>query len=492
MRPALPSPKWETLLHESSLGVFFLTLNPYSVTNIRLKSFTRESNMLITMIGTGYVGLVTGACFAEMGHHVVCLDIDEHKIKKLNKGEIPIYEPGLSEIVDQNVKAKRLFFTTSYQRALRECKVCFIAVPTPSGKDGSCNTSYVKAAAKQIANNMHQSLIIVNKSTVPVGMAKELKTIVKGVLKQRKVFFDFDVVSNPEFLKEGSAVNDCMKPDRVVIGANRPKAIEIMKYVYSPFMLNHERLIIMDITSAELTKYAANAMLASRISFMNELSQICKKVGASIREVRKGIGSDSRIGYSFLYAGIGYGGSCFPKDIRALQFLCRQLDIEPLLLNAVDEINNRQKKILSKTIENYFSDRGGLQGKTIAVWGLSFKPDTDDMREAPSLSLIKELIHKGATLRLFDPIAMMNAKKMIQKHPNIIWCKDEFDAANGADAIALLTEWKQFRLLDFLPILKEMKGAAFFDGRNQYRPQEMKENGFDYIGIGIPDQIKKV
>lgn len=444
------------------------------------------------MIGTGYVGLVTGACFAEMGHHVVCLDIDENKVKNLQKGEIPIYEPGLTEIVNRNVKTKRLTFTTSYPDALKECKVCFIAVPTPSGEDGSCNTSYVKAAATEIAKNMHQSLIIVNKSTVPVGMAKEVKSIMKSVLRERKVLLDFDVVSNPEFLKEGSAINDCMKPDRVVIGAERPKAIEIMKHVYSPFMLNRERLLIMDLTSAELTKYAANAMLATRISFMNELSQICKKVGASISEVRKGIGSDNRIGHSFLYAGIGYGGSCFPKDIRALRFLSQKLGHDPLLLDAVDEINNRQKKVLGQSISNYFSKRGGIEGKTIALWGLSFKPDTDDMREAPSLSLIEDLIDKGATLRLFDPVAMMNAKKMIREHPQIIWCKDEFDAANGADAIALLTEWKQFRLLDFSPILKGMKGSAFFDGRNQYRPQEMKENGFDYIGIGIPDQIKKL
>lgn len=444
------------------------------------------------MIGTGYVGLVTGACFAEMGHHVICLDIDKDKVTNLQKGKIPIYEPGLTEMVDRNVKAKRLSFTTSCVEALKECKVCFIAVSTPSGEDGSCDTSYVKAAAEEIAANMHQSLIIVNKSTVPVGMAKEVKSIVKEILKKRKLLLDFDVVSNPEFLKEGSAINDCMKPDRVVIGAGKSGAIEIMKHVYSPFMLNRERLLIMDITSAELTKYAANAMLATRISFMNELSQICKKVGANINEVRKGIGSDTRIGHSFLYAGIGYGGSCFPKDIRALRFLSQKLGHDPLLLNAVDEINTRQKKVLGQSISNYFSERGGLEGKTIALWGLSFKPDTDDMREAPSLSLIEDLIDKGATLRLFDPVAMKNAKKMIQDHHQIIWCKDEFDAADGADAIALLTEWKQFRLLDFPPIIKGMKGSAFFDGRNQYRPQEMKENGFDYIGIGIPDQIKKL
>ncbi len=447
--------------------------------------------MQILMVGTGYVGLVTGACFAEMGHSVICLDIDEAKIKNLEEGIIPIYEPGLEEIVKRNIQQKRLRFTTSYAKGVAAAAVCFIAVPTPSRDDGSCDTSYVESAARMIGEQMTEYKVLVNKSTVPVGTAYLVADIVKQTQQKRGVSIPFDVVSNPEFLKEGAAVQDCLKPDRIIIGSDHPKPAEILKELYSAFTLSHDRILLMDTLSAEMTKYAANAMLATRISFMNEIADICKKVGANVNEVRKGIGSDSRIGYSFLYPGVGYGGSCFPKDIRALIAVAKKVGSEPLLLEAADAVNNRQKKVLSAKIKHYFSARGGVKGKTVAVWGLSFKPDTDDMREAPSLDFIEDLVKQGANLRVFDPIAMPNAKKILNNLPNITWCSDEFDAASGADAIALLTEWKQFRLVDFKPIRDRMKGIAIFDGRNQYKPSDMKTKGFDYIGIGVPDQIQK-
>lgn len=444
-----------------------------------------ENSMQILMVGTGYVGLVTGACFAEMGHTVTCLDINAEKIKMLEEGIIPIYEPGLEEIVKRNIKQRRLFFTTDYAKGVASATVCFIAVPTPSREDGSCDTSYVEAAAREIAANMSGYKVIVNKSTVPVGTAHRVAAVIREVNPELK----FDVLSNPEFLKEGAAVQDCLKPDRIIIGSDHVKPAEILKELYSAFTLSHDRILLMDTLSAEMTKYAANAMLATRISFMNEIAEVCKRVGANVNEVRKGIGSDTRIGYSFLYPGVGYGGSCFPKDIRALIAISKKAGVEPLLLQAADSVNNRQKKVLSQKMASYFSKRGGLKGKTIAVWGLSFKPDTDDMREAPSLSFIEDLIKQGASLRLFDPIAMPNARKILDGQPNIYWCTDEFDAAQGADAIALLTEWKQFRLVDFNPIRDKMRGIAFFDGRNQYKPLDMKNKGFDYISIGVPDQI---
>ncbi|MBU6382969.1 MAG: UDP-glucose/GDP-mannose dehydrogenase family protein [Verrucomicrobia bacterium] len=441
--------------------------------------------MQILMVGTGYVGLVTGACFAEMGYTVVCLDIDAEKIRLLEQGVIPIYEPGLEEIVKRNVKQKRLFFTTDYAAAVASATICFIAVPTPSREDGSCDTSYVESAAREIAKHMIGYTIVVNKSTVPVGTAHRVAKTIREVNPHLK----FDVVSNPEFLKEGAAVQDCLKPDRIIIGSDHPKPAEILKEIYSPFTFNHERILLMDTLSAEMTKYAANAMLATRISFMNEMADICKRVGANVNEVRKGIGSDSRIGYSFLYPGVGYGGSCFPKDIRALIAVAAEVGAHPELLQAVDSVNQRQKKILGQLMTRYFAQQGGLQGKTIAVWGLAFKPDTDDMREAPSIAFIEDLLREGARLKVFDPIAMPNARKIFAKNPNIEWCTDEFDAAQNADAIALLTEWKQFRLVDFNPVRKSMKGLAFFDGRNQYKPLDMKNKGFDYIGIGVPDAI---
>jgi UDPglucose 6-dehydrogenase len=444
--------------------------------------------MKILIIGTGYVGLVSGTCLAEMGHTVICLDIDQDKIDNLKLGIIPIYEPGLEELVKRN--QKRLSFTTDYSEAVSQSSVCFIAVPTPSNDDGSCNISYVKSAARSIAQHMTEYTIIVNKSTVPVGTGQWVTSEVRKVLDERGVDIPFDVVSNPEFLKEGAAIQDCLKPDRIVIGADSPAAAEIMREIYSPFTLSRDRIILMDVLSAEMTKYAANAMLATRISFMNEIAGICKKVGANINEVRKGIGSDSRIGYQFLYPGVGYGGSCFPKDIRALIAVAKDVGASAALLEAVDEVNAKQKKLLGQKMIHYFSSRGGMRGKTIAVWGLSFKPDTDDMREAPSLDLIHQLLLEGATLRLFDPASMQVAKKLLS-NPNITWCESELDAANGADCVALMTEWKQFRLVDFKPIGEKMKGKIVFDGRNQYKPMEMAKRGFDYICIGVPEVIKQ-
>lgn len=427
------------------------------------------------MVGTGYVGLVTGACFAEMGHHVICLDINKEKIDQLNQGMIPIYEPGLEEVVKRNIDSGRLLFTSDYAEAVKNSSVCFIAVPTPSDEDGSCDLSYVLQAATSIAEHMNEYKVIVVKSTVPVGTSLKVKAKIN-----EKTTLPFDLVSNPEFLKEGSAILDCMKPDRVILGVESEKSVAIMKEIYSAFTLNHDRILVMDILSSEMTKYAANAMLATRISFMNELATICEKLGANINEVRIGIGSDQRIGYQFLYAGIGYGGSCFPKDIRALQSMAFDAGLETPLMDAVDSINNNQKKLLFKKISAYFGD---VKGKTIAIWGLAFKPNTDDMREAPALVLIEELLKQGAVLRVYDPVAMPKAKSLFND-PRIHFCKDEYDAAEGAHAIALVTEWKQFRFADFEKIFPSMQKKVFFDGRNQYKKQEMHAKGFEYFGIG--------
>lgn len=440
--------------------------------------------MDILVIGTGYVGLVTGTCLAEMGHHVTCLDIDEQKIEKLLNGIIPIYEPGLEEMVKRNSKADRLYFTTDYETALQEAEVCFITVDTPVSPTGHANLDFVKAVAKSIGLYINSYKVIVNKSTVPVGTAHLVKEIIQAEIEAKKQNILFDVVSNPEFLKEGNAVNDCMKPDRIIIGTDSPKAAAIMKKLYSPFMLNHEKFMLMNIASAELTKYAANAMLGLRISFMNEMANICERTGADINEIRKGIGSDKRIGSDFLYAGAGFGGSCLPKDIRSLVKQAEELNSSSAILQAIEEVNSNQKKVLGEKISRYFSLCDGLKNKTIAILGLSFKPDTDDMREAPSLTLINQLLEEGATVRLYDPVAMDNAKKIIPDNENIVWCENELEAAFGAHAIALVTEWKQFRFLDFEAILHNMEGCAFFDGRNQYIPLEMYQKGFDYFSIG--------
>ncbi|MFA6916579.1 MAG: UDP-glucose/GDP-mannose dehydrogenase family protein [Parachlamydiales bacterium] len=440
--------------------------------------------MDILIIGAGYVGLVTGTCLAEMGHHVICLDINPQKISLLNEGKIPIYEPGLEEMLRRNVAAKRLSFTTEYQTGVSKSQLCFIAVETPLGDQGQANLSYVQRAAAMIADHMDSYKVIINKSTVPVGTVDLVKATIQDKLNERNLQIDFDVVSNPEFLKEGDAINDFMKPDRVVIGVENERAAQIMKEVYSPFMLNHDRILIMDVRSAELTKYAANVMLATRISLMNELSRICESAGADIDMIRKGIGSDARIGYKFLYAGVGYGGSCLPKDIAALRYQAQAWDIATPLLDAVETVNRTQKMRLFQIVDEYFLPQGGLSDKTVGILGLAFKPNTDDMREAPSLVLIKELLQHGAKIRLYDPVAMENAKLILPDHPSITWCNDEYETASDADCLILVTEWKQFRFLDFSVIKQKMKRYAFFDGRNQYHPEKMQELGFDYFSIG--------
>lgn len=446
--------------------------------------------MDILIIGVGYVGLVTGACLAEMGHHVICLDINAQKIAQLNAGGIPIYEPGLEEMVKRNVLAKRLSFTTDYASSVKRSLLCFIAVDTPLGDSGQANLNFVKRAAEMIAEHMNEYKVIINKSTVPVGTAAMVKEAMTEALKKRNKAILFDVVSNPEFLKEGDAINDFMKPDRVVIGAENESVATLMREVYSPFMLSHERLLVMDVPSAEMTKYAANVMLATRISLMNELSRICEKSGANIDMVRKGIGSDSRIGYKFLYPGVGFGGSCLPKDLSALRYQAESMGVATPLLDAVQTVNYTQKEQLHQKILSYYSQ--DINGKTFGILGLAFKPNTDDMREAPSLVLIKELLHQGAKVRLYDPVAMQNAKMLLPDSPSIIWCNDEIETAHGADAMILVTEWKQFRFLEFSAILNLMRGHAFFDGRNQYNPEKMAEQGFDYFSIGRPAVLSSI
>jgi len=448
--------------------------------------------MELLVIGTGYVGLVTGACMAEMGHRVVCLDIDKNKIEALNSGKIPIYEPGLEEIVRRNREAGRLGFSTSYSDTVKKAGVCFICVDTPIDKEsGAADLRYVLAAAGSIAENLHSYTVIVNKSTVPVGTAGAVKSRIAEGLEARGAAVPFDVVSNPEFLKEGSAVQDCLRPARIILGVESKKAAAVMREIYAPFMLRCERLIEMDIASAEITKYAANIMLASRISLMNEFAGLCELTGANIDHVRRGIGSDSRIGHQFLYAGAGFGGSCLPKDLKALMALAESYGFETPLLQGIEEVNRRQKQLLGEKIRRYYEERGGLSGKTFGILGLSFKPDTDDMREAASKVVIAQLLQMGAQLRLYDPVATERAKNEIPDRGRIFWCGSEEEAAEGADALVLVTEWRQFRFLDFEKILNAMKGNAFFDGRNQYSPEKMAALGFDYISIGRGSASKK-
>ncbi len=438
--------------------------------------------MKITIVGTGYVGLVTGACFAEVGNEVLGLDVDASKIRALEAGGIPIYEPGLLEVVKRNRAAGRLHFTTDLDEAVRFGTVQCIAVGTPPGEDGSADLKYVLEAARNIGRRMTEYRVVVDKSTVPVGTADKVKAEISAELARRRVEIPFAVVSNPEFLKEGAAVEDFMRPDRVVVGADDERAIQIMRALYTPFQRNHERFLLMDVRSAELTKYAANAMLATRISFMNELANLAERLGADIEEVRKGMGSDPRIGYHFLYAGAGYGGSCFPKDVKALIRTANEAEGALPILEAVDEVNAAQKKVLARKILARFG--GKLSGRHIAVWGLAFKQNTDDMREASSRVLIEELVAGGATVTAYDPVAMPAAKQVLAGLQGIRYAESPLAALDGADALAVVTEWQEFRSPDFEAIRARLKTPAIFDGRNLYDPAQLKRLGLEYYPIG--------
>lgn len=439
--------------------------------------------MKVTVVGTGYVGLVSGTCLAEVGNEVLCLDVDPNKIRILNEGGIPIFEPGLLDMVKRNVAAGRLRFTTDVAQAVAHGAVQFIAVGTPPDEDGSADLQYVLAAARNIGKHMTDYKVIVDKSTVPVGTADKVRAAIGEELQVRGLTTPYSVVSNPEFLKEGAAVDDFMKPDRIVVGADDERAVGVMRSLYGPFQRNHERLIIMDVKSAELTKYAANAMLATRISFMNELANLAEKLGADIEAVRHGIGSDPRIGYHFLYPGCGYGGSCFPKDVQALQRTARQDGgIELKVLNAVEEANEAQKHILGAKIKARFGD--DLSGRRIALWGLAFKPNTDDMREAPSRYLLADLFAAGATVTAYDPVAMEEARRIFGNESRLTYSDDPLSSLDGADALVIVTEWKVFRSPDFDTVKAKLKQPLIFDGRNLYDPKAMAEMGFTYLPIG--------
>lgn len=438
--------------------------------------------MKIAIVGTGYVGLVTGTCFAEMGTEVFCIDIDHNKIDKLKNGIIPIFEPGLDEMVERNHKAGRLNFTTDLSSILNEVDIVFSAVGTPPDEDGSADLKYVLDVARTIGQELNKYMVIVTKSTVPVGTAKLIKKTIQNELDKRGLTdLKFDVASNPEFLKEGAAITDFMQPDRVVVGVESEEAKQLMERLYKPFTLNNYRIIYTDIPSAEMIKYAANAMLATRISFMNDIANMCEIVGADINMVRKGIGADVRIGSKFLYAGCGYGGSCFPKDVKALIHTAENLGYEMKILEAVEEVNESQKKILFEKLMKYYDN--DIKGKTIAVWGLAFKPKTDDMREAPSLVIIDKILEAGGKVKAYDPVAMEEAERILGD--SITYAKDIYDATLEADAILMVTEWNEFRLPTWEVIKKTMKKPVVFDGRNIYNKQEMNEIGFDYFGIGI-------
>ena len=441
--------------------------------------------MKITVIGTGYVGLVTGACLSDVGIEVTCIDIDQKKIDGLKNGVLPIYEPGLEEIVKRNYHKGRLNFSTDLGEAIEGSQAAFIAVGTPPGEDGSADLKYVLAVADQIGKTMTDYLVVITKSTVPVGTAEKVRHAVADALDLRNVDFGFDVASNPEFLKEGAAIDDFMKPDRIVVGVDSDDAQKVMDRLYRPFTLNGHPVIFMDIPSAEMTKYAANAMLATKISFMNDIANLCEKMGADVNQVRKGIGSDPRIGNKFIYPGIGYGGSCFPKDVKALARTGRENGHTMRILEAVEAVNDDQKSVLFNKINAYFG--GSLQGKTIAFWGLSFKPNTDDMREAPSVVLANLLLQAGAKVKAYDPVAMEEAKHDLGD--TITYCTNDMEAIQGADALALITEWTEFRVPNWEKVGQAMKTKVVFDGRNLYRREIVGEAGFDYYGIGTSENI---
>ncbi|HKB82653.1 MAG TPA: UDP-glucose/GDP-mannose dehydrogenase family protein [Burkholderiales bacterium] len=440
--------------------------------------------MKITIIGSGYVGLVSGACFADLGNDVLCLDVDEKKIAQLRGGSIPIYEPGLQQLVSHNVAAGRLRFTTDIDEGVDYGAVQFIAVGTPSDQDGSADLRYVIAAARNIGRSMNEYRVIVNKSTVPVGTSERVSAAITEELKKRGLDLAFSVVSNPEFLKEGAAVGDFMRPDRIVVGSSDERATQIMRQLYAPLLRNHDRMLVMDPRSAELTKYAANAMLATRISFMNELANLAEKLGANIESVRQGIGSDQRIGYHFLYAGVGYGGSCFPKDIQALQHTAGEYGMQLTIVDSVEKANRTQKQRLLEKVRGRFGEH--LDGRHFAVWGLSFKPNTDDMREAPSRVVINGLLARGASITAYDPVAMEEGRRIFANEPGVRFASSTVGALDGADALIIVTEWKEFRSPDFDDMKKRLKSPVVFDGRNLYDPAQMRAAGIEYFSVGRP------
>ncbi|WP_395682697.1 UDP-glucose dehydrogenase family protein [Dokdonella sp.] len=437
--------------------------------------------MRVTIFGTGYVGLVTGTCLAEVGNDVVCVDVDADKIARLGRGEIPIFEPGLEPLVRANHASGHLRFSTDAETAIAHAQIIFIAVGTPPDEDGSADLSHVLTVARTIGRALARHVVVVNKSTVPVGTADAVRAAITAELAARGTNVEFDVVSNPEFLKEGDAVQDCLRPDRIVIGADSARAVEPLKALYAPFNRNHERIVLMDVRSAELTKYAANAMLATKISFMNEIANIAEQVGADVEQVRRGIGSDPRIGYHFIYPGAGYGGSCFPKDVKALEYTARAHACEPRLLSAVEAVNAAQKRKLFALLERHFD--GELRGRTIALWGLAFKPNTDDMREAPSRTLMEQLWAAGARVRAYDPEAADETARIYGVRADLVLC-DQYAALDGADALVIVTEWKAFRSPDFERIRATLKHAVVFDGRNLYEPKAVEALGLAYYGIG--------
>ncbi|WP_440221999.1 UDP-glucose dehydrogenase family protein [Dokdonella sp. MW10] len=438
--------------------------------------------MRVTIFGTGYVGLVTGTCLAEVGNDVVCVDVDADKVARLERGEIPIFEPGLEPLVRANHVAGRLRFTTDAESAIAHAQVVFIAVGTPPDEDGSADLRHVLAVARTLGRSIGDGVVVVNKSTVPVGTADRVRETIAAELAARGVEVSFDVASNPEFLKEGDAVKDCMRPDRIVLGSDSARAVDLLRTLYAPFNRNHERIVVMDVRSAELTKYAANAMLATKISFMNEIANIAERVGADVEQVRLGIGSDPRIGYHFIYPGAGYGGSCFPKDVKALEHIARDHGYEPRVLTAVEATNASQKEHLHALVSRHFD--GALAGLTIAVWGLAFKPNTDDMREAPSLTLLSQLWASGARVRAHDPEAHDEVRRILGTRDDLVLCESHYDALDGADALVIVTEWKAFRSPDFERIRAALRTPVVFDGRNIFEPRAVESAGLAYYGIG--------